>query len=116
MKDDEFDVGYWLLDDEIVDADGRRCGRVDDVELEGGPGEPARISAILAGPAVFPDRLPRRLAPLARRLLGSRVIRVPWDEIEDVDIVVTLKRTGEELGLGRGDDEVGRVLNRLPGA
>lgn len=116
MKDDQFDIGYWLLDDEIIDADGRRCGRVDDVELEGRPGEPAEISAIITGPGAFPDRLPRRLSPLARRLFNDQVVVVPWSAIEDIDVVVRLKGKGEELGLGRGDDAAGRVINRLPGA
>jgi sporulation protein YlmC with PRC-barrel domain len=116
MRDDEFDVGYWLLDDEIIDCDGRRCGRVDDVELEGGPGEATRITAIITGPGAFPDRLPKRFSGLGKRLFGDRVVRVPWSAIEDVDVVVRLKQKGAGLQLGRGDDAAGRWINRLPGA
>ena len=116
MKDDEFDVGYWLLDAEIVDSDGRRCGRVDDVELDGGPGEPAHITTVISGPGAFPDRLPRWLRPLAERIFGQRETRVPWSEIDDIDAVLTLKRKGEALGLGHGDDAVGRIIGKLPGS
>jgi sporulation protein YlmC with PRC-barrel domain len=116
MRHNEFDVGYWLLDDELVDARGRRCGRVDDVELSGGPGRKATISKILSGPGVFPGRLPERLRPLARRFLSDHVVEVPWSEVKDVDVVVRLKRRAEELGLGRGDDEASGFLKKLPGS
>ena len=116
MRDDEFDVGYWLLDDELIDSDGRRCGRVDDVELEGGPGDPARIAAILSGPGALRERLPRWVKPLARRLFTDDVVRVDWSEVSDIQVVVELKRPAGELGLGRGDDAFGEIVNKIPGS
>jgi sporulation protein YlmC with PRC-barrel domain len=116
MREDEFDIGYRVLDDDLIDSNGRRCGKVDDIELDGKPGESTHVTAILAGPGAFTNRLPAALARFARRFLGEGVVRVPWQEVEDITAVVNLKRPGEELGLGRGDDEAGRLVGRLPGA
>jgi sporulation protein YlmC with PRC-barrel domain len=119
MDVSELDIGYRLLDDDLVDVNSRRCGKVDDLELIGAPGQPVRLAAILAGPGLWHDRVPRRLRPLARRLfgegvLGKDVIRVPWEEVADVGSYVTLKRPAEDLGLGRGDDAVAPIIAKLP--
>jgi sporulation protein YlmC with PRC-barrel domain len=60
-------VVHRLLDEQILDSDGKRCGRVDDIELRGSP---PRITAVLVGEALYPRRLPKRLRPLARKLTG----------------------------------------------
>ena len=39
-----------VLDHQLLDTDGRRCGNVDDLAIEGGPGESAVVVAILVGP------------------------------------------------------------------
>jgi sporulation protein YlmC with PRC-barrel domain len=116
MRDHEFDIVYRLLDDDIVDSDGRRCGRVDDIELEGEPGKPTYIAAILTGPGAWQRRFPRRLRPLAKRIFSDSMQRVPWKEVRDISDVLNLKRPGKELGLGKGDDAVGAVIEKLPGA
>src|SRR6266536_3026125 len=106
MKEDRFDVAYRLLDDELIDSDGRRCGRVDDGE----PGRPAEITAILSGPGVWSQRMPRALRGVSARIFGDDRVSVPWDAVKDIAEVVYLKRPGGELGLGRGDDAVGRIV------
>jgi sporulation protein YlmC with PRC-barrel domain len=116
MREDRFDIVYRLLDDELVDSDGRRCGRVDDLEIEGQPGEPAHIAAIVCGPGAWSQRLPRRLGAVIDRLFGSDTLRIPWSEVADLTEVVTLKKPRDELGAGRGDDEISRVVGKLPGA
>jgi sporulation protein YlmC with PRC-barrel domain len=116
MKEDRFDVAYRLLDDELVDSDGRRCGRVDDIEFDGEPGRPAEITAILSGPGLWSQRMPRALRGLSARIFGDDCVSVPWDAVKDIAEVVYLKRPGAELGLGRGDDAVGRIVRRIPGS
>ena len=56
---DRMDAVYRILDDQLVDVDGRRCGRVDDLEFDGGLGEPPRLYAILSGSGTWHRRLPR---------------------------------------------------------
>jgi sporulation protein YlmC with PRC-barrel domain len=116
MRDDEFDVGYWLLDDVLVDRDGRRCGRVDDLEFEGGPGKRTLLRAIVCGPGAWRDRMPKRLLPIAARVFGESTVKVPWSEVRDIGVVVELKRGAEELGLGRGDDALAPIIRRIPGS
>ena len=116
MREDQFQVAYRLLDTELIDSDGRRCGRVDDLEIEGEPGSPAQVTAILSGPGTFSARMPRLLRPLSARLLGEDLVRVPWDAVEDIAEVVHLKRRGEKLGLGAGDVAAARIVARIPGS
>ena len=52
----EIDVGLNILDHQLLDSDGRRCGNVDDLAIEGGAGEEAQVVAILSGPGVWRNR------------------------------------------------------------
>ena len=121
MQHKEVDLGYLVLDADLIDSGGRRCGKVDDLELDGAPGEPTRLSAILSGTGLWVDRLPRRLRSLGAKLfpkpvLGQNVIRVPWEAVDQVTHVVKLREPARELGLGRGDDELAPIVRRIPGA
>jgi sporulation protein YlmC with PRC-barrel domain len=113
------DLAYEILDLQLIDVDGRRCGRVDDVELGG---EPLRVVALLSGPGVFPDRLPfPRLRRFARRrlgpsVLGANVIRIPWEDVDAIGPVIRLRRPADELGLARAEREIGAIIARVPGA
>lgn len=116
MMGDAVLIGHRLLDEQIVDSEGRRCGRVDDVELQG---TPPRITALLVGKGLYPRRLPKRLRRIARRLTGpevwgSNAVRIPWEEVDDLDSAVRLRKKAEELGLGEGDDPERWMVRRLP--
>jgi sporulation protein YlmC with PRC-barrel domain len=109
-------VVHRLLDEQILDSDGKRCGRVDDIELQGSP---PRITAVLVGEGLYPRRLPKRLRGLARKLSGpelwgSNALRVPWEEVDRIDATLHLRRRAEELGLGEGDDPERWMVRRLP--
>jgi sporulation protein YlmC with PRC-barrel domain len=119
MGGDRMDLVYRVLDDQLVDVDGRRCGRVDDLEFEGDVGEPPRLSAILSGSGVWHRRMPRRLRALGARIFGSGVvgrdvIRVPWTQVEDIGSVVRLRSKARELGLAQGDDRDATFVAKLP--
>ena len=111
----EIDIALKVLDHQILDRDGRRCGNVDDVEIEGGPGEPARVTAILVGPGVWPQRA-GWIGRLAGWIGGGRRTRIPWEDVADLESHVRLRKTAEELGLGRGDDRVRLWIEKIPGA
>jgi hypothetical protein len=112
----EIDLAYALLDHQLVDEDERRCGKVDDVELSGSPGEPAEVAALLVGPGWWPERVPGPLGRLAARLGGDARRRVPWSTVTEVTARVQLAASAQELGLGQGDDRAARLVRRLPGA
>jgi sporulation protein YlmC with PRC-barrel domain len=118
--DERLDLVYRVLDDQIVDVDGRRCGRVDDIELIGAAGAPLEIGGLLTGRGTYAARIPRRLRALATRLFGddvrgATVHRVPWSEVEDVSATVRLLGRAEDLGLARDDRELQRPFERMPG-
>jgi sporulation protein YlmC with PRC-barrel domain len=115
-KEGDIYVVHRLLDEQICDSEGKRVGRVDDVELSG---EPPRVTALLVGDGLYARRLPRRLARLARRIAGperwgSNALRIPWEEVDDLGSTVKLRKKAEELGLGLGDDPERWLVRRLP--
>jgi hypothetical protein len=116
MREDEFDVGYRMLDDDLLDSNERRCGKVDDLEIEGEPGGPAHLSAIVVGSGAWPARLPQSLRGPASKLFKQDVVLVPWSAVADITSVVNLNCPAEELGLGRGDDRARPLLDWLPGS
>jgi hypothetical protein len=110
----EIDLGLGILDHQLIDSDDRRCGKVDDLELEGvGAGNP-HVTAILVGAQVWRGR--GLLGRLAARLVPGRTVRVPWAEVAEIASGIRLRHPARDLRLGRGDDRAGRWIGRLPGA
>ena len=109
------DLGLNLLDHQLLDAEGRRCGKVDDIALEGAPGEELEVVAILCGPGVWRARA-GVIGRVASWLGGGGRVRIPWDEVDGVASHVKLRKRAEELGLGRGDDRLRPYIEKIPGA
>jgi sporulation protein YlmC with PRC-barrel domain len=105
-------LGHNILDHQILDKKGRRCGNVDDLAIESETGE---VTAILVGPGYWRGRSPR-LGRLAGWLGGSGRVRVPWSEVAKVDSAVRLRGSASDYGLGRIDDRLSPLFERLPGA
>lgn len=113
------DLVYRVLDEQLIDVDGRRCGRVDDLEFDGDLGKPPRLHAILSGSGTWHRRLPRPLRALGERIFGTGVagrdvIRVPWEQVDDISSVIRLKAKAHELGLGQGDERDAIGVAKLP--
>ena len=111
----EIDIGLQVLDRQLLDKNGRRCGNVDDLAIEGGAGEEAEVVAMLVGPGYWPQRA-GFLGRMAAWIGGGRRVRVDWKDVEKIDSAVELKREATELGLGRGDDRLRPYLEKIPGA
>ena len=79
-----------LLSSRIVTAEGKKVGRVVDLELARGPGY--KVSALLTGPFGWLDRL-HVIGPAARFLRRApRPTSIPWADVESFEgFVVTLK-------------------------
>ena len=108
------DLALGILDHQLVDSEGRRCGKVDDLELDGvGEGKP-RVAAILTGPPVWRGRGP--LGRLAATLARGGSVRIPWEEVDRVRSDVELRRPARELRLGRGDDRAQPLVEKVPGS
>jgi sporulation protein YlmC with PRC-barrel domain len=111
MRPNEVDLALRLMDDQIIDSEGARCGRVDDVELSGGVGQATSVAALLLGPAAWPGRLPSPFAAAVRPFVSGAMYRVDWDAVQDVSTTVKLSRTAAELGLGARDGRNARWVN-----
>jgi hypothetical protein len=108
------DLGLGILDHQLVDSEGRRCGKVDDLELEGvGEGKP-HVAAILTGPGAWRGR--GRIGRVLARLRGGGIVHVPWDDVAYVKAGVHLRKPASELRLARGDRKAERWVEKLPGA
>jgi sporulation protein YlmC with PRC-barrel domain len=93
-----------ILDDQMVDADGERFGRVDDVELEGEVGGDARVAALLVGAGAWRWRVPHRLAGAVAALTPKVVRRVPWELVREVDPgAVHISVPARDLGFGTAE-------------
>ena len=112
---DSIDLGLHVLDHQLLDSEERRCGNVDDLALEGGPGEKLEVVAILSGPGVWPQRA-GWLGRLAAWIGGGGTVRVPWEEVAEVKVHVKLRKRAQQLGLGRGDDRLRPYIAKIPDA
>lgn len=106
------DLALGILDHQLVDAEGRHCGKVDELELGGLDGGAPEVAEILVGGNAWRTR--GLLGRLAARLAGDAV-HVPWSEVESLSSVVKLRRTAAELRLDRGDERWARLVAKLPG-
>jgi len=111
----ELDIGLHVLDHQLLDKDGRRCGNVDDLAIEGGPGEVPEVVALLVGPGYWGPRA-GWVGRLAGWIGGGSKVRIEWGEVAEIDSAVHLKQDATKLGLGRGDDRLRPYVNKFPGA
>ena len=115
MTRTEFDIGLHILDHQLLDKNGRRCGNVYDLAIEGGVGEEPEVVAILAGPGYWGPRA-GWIGRLAGWIGGGGKVRVDWSEVEKIDSAIRLKHDATALGLGAGDDRLRPYLEKIPRA
>jgi sporulation protein YlmC with PRC-barrel domain len=106
------DLALGLLDHQLLDADERRCGKVDDLELDGLAERKPQVTAIVTGPPAWRGRGP--LGRLAAAVAGGRTILIPWDEVKDIGSAVHLRSAASDLRLGGGDDRARPYVRKLP--
>jgi hypothetical protein len=119
-----YDANLRLLDRQLVDPDGRMCGKVDDLELRLTPDRVPEVVAILTGPGAWAPRTPGLLArwteAVWRRLHpspepGPR--RIAIDLVTDIDNAVHLSVSrGEVAGDGPERWTRDHLIGKLPGA
>jgi hypothetical protein len=113
-RDDPLKLLSEVRDLQIVDKDGLNCGICDDVELEGGPGEPLKVSALLVGPGAYTHRLPSWLVRVIAYMAGRRITRVPWSTVDKISGRIYLAVAGEAVGLRKVEDRLQSVFKRIP--
>lgn len=122
-EDVSIPVGRLVLDKGLLDRDGRRCGKVDDLLLELEPDGELRVVGVVSGPLAFAQTLGplwRAVSRAVHRLLGvanPRPVEIPWTSVDAVDFVVRLSVSRREAGLEELADAVRRrIVSRIPGA
>jgi sporulation protein YlmC with PRC-barrel domain len=111
------DARLQILDRQLHDHNGDPIGTVDDIELEDIPvgraiprsTPPPRIKALVSGPVlgtrIFGGRPPR-----------SRQHFIPWDLIDRIEAVVTLRSTADEFDTTWAERWLRHhVIGRIPG-
>ena len=94
-----------VKDVQLIDCEGRRCGKVDAVERD----KDGNPTTILCGAGAWPRWLQRLL-----HVPPDSVVEVPWSAVEKLGPYVHLNARAQDLGLGRGDDELRYLLQHLP--
>jgi hypothetical protein len=102
-----------VLDQLVVDRNGRVMGRVDGILLDRDAGRPPRLAAILMGPAVLGDRVHPVLGRWVRRVerwlgVDDGPVQIPVRDIARVDTTV-------HVSLAAGETAVHAVERRLRG-
>ncbi|HEV7624298.1 MAG TPA: hypothetical protein VGO26_09185 [Amnibacterium sp.] len=109
------DARLHLLDRQVLDLEGQPVTTVDDLELadlqhgERREAEPPTISALISGPILttrlFGGRTPR-----------TRLHRIAWDQVTEIDIVLTLGVPGDALEVTWFERWLAEhVIGRIPG-
>ena len=111
------DAQLHLMDRQVLDHDGVPVTTVDDlevsgpaldVEIERGTAPPV-ITALLTG-SVLGTRI------FGGRPPSSRLIRIPWEDVADVDVVVRLGVKGEPLDASWVERWIrDKIIARIPG-
>jgi len=101
-----------LLDLPLLDVDGKYCGIVDDVELQGGAGKDLELKALQVGPGAYRGRMPSWLMSLVKAFAGERIVNVPMNKVRNIGAVVHLDCPAAELGLDRSEAAAGKWLPR----
>lgn len=112
-----------VMDKELVDREGFKAGKVDDILLELRPGELPVVRALLTSHGALIPMLPapagRLVGWLEQHILGIEAIeptRVAWGHVSHIDVVVHLDVQREEAGLMHTEQTIWRrYLRSLPG-
>jgi sporulation protein YlmC with PRC-barrel domain len=124
MSGDELYLGAHLLDRQLLDREGRRCGKVDDLELTVDEATGSLfVTAIACGPGALLERAGRRrsgrwLRRVVRLLAdGDDPGRIPVRHIATIGNHVTLDLEAGALATEVGERWVrDHVIAHLPGS
>ena len=111
-----------VMDKELVDRNGHKIGKVDDIVLEAQDGELPVVRSILVGHGALAPILGRRIAGLVtfvrKVVLGARdaePIEIGWEHVQSIGVVVQIDLDRQEDGLMESSNLIWRRwIGRLP--
>jgi sporulation protein YlmC with PRC-barrel domain len=104
-----------VLDNQIVDRNQCRLGKVDGIVIELREGKPPLLRYIETGWLTKARRVHPRLARWMGRWL-SHPYRIPWTSIRDVGVDLEVALDARDTPLLRTEERLRRILSRIPGA
>ena len=122
MKARAMDVICEVLDNQLVDRNERKIGKVDGIVIELREDKPPRIAYIETGASVLARRLHPRLGRMVERLgrkWGVRrgePFRIAWTKVRDVGIDVKVDLEAKGTPLVAWEDWLREnIIARIPG-
>jgi hypothetical protein len=118
----DVDVVRDVLDQSVIDRNGREMGRVDGILIEQQPNQPVHLTAVLIGPAALGDRLHPAVGRAVRRIEKSfgvdenRPARVAFADIDEIETKIRLRLTISETAVAAVEQRLRSWLLRLPGS
>ncbi|BAY24551.1 hypothetical protein NIES2100_43460 [Calothrix sp. NIES-2100] len=111
-----------VLDNQLVDRNQRKMGKVDGVVMELREGEPPRVAYIEVGVTTLANRINPRLARWVAAIASkwgakqSEPLRIPWTKVRDVGIDVEVDEEAEATpALAYEKWLRDRIIKRIPG-
>lgn len=113
-----------VMDKGLVDAQGHKAGKVDDVLLELRPNRPPAVRSIVSGRGaarpIFPAWMLRLAGWVEDRAMGpgqNKPTTVGWEHVTKIDVVVHLDLDRDRDGLMETQEALWqRWIKRLPWA
>jgi sporulation protein YlmC with PRC-barrel domain len=112
-------VGRDIMDQQVVDAEGRLMGRVDGVVLELREDGETHLAGLLIGGTTLLWRIHSGLARWAERKLEGegRVTYVPWPKVRKIGVDIAVDVEGPRTPAFRWEHWVrDHLIGRIPGA
>jgi sporulation protein YlmC with PRC-barrel domain len=112
-------IGRDILDQQVVDAEGRLMGKVDGVVIENDRDGEARLAGIVIGGTTLLWRLNRRLARWVEARLGGegQVTYVPWPRVRKIGVDIKVDMEAPRTPALRWEHWVREhLIGRIPGA
>jgi hypothetical protein len=116
------DVVRDVLDQSVVDRNGREMGRVDGILVDCQPNQPIRVAAILIGPAALGDRVHPALGRVVRRiekrfgLDQNRPAQIDFADVDDIETKIRVRLTINDTAVDAVEKRLRAWVARLPGA
>ncbi|MFN6571159.1 hypothetical protein [Dendronalium sp. ChiSLP03b] len=117
------DVIRDVLDNQLVDRNQRKMGKVDGIVIEYEDGKPPRLAYIEVGLVTLARRLHPRLSAWLAAVESkwgakhSEPFRIPWSKVQDVGIDVQVDVDAEATPALAWEKWVReQIISRIPGA
>lgn len=116
-KDDIFSIRD-IIDSQLVTSDGRRIGRVADIEMEWRDDGSLVLTSLVIGPQALARRTARPIATIAHFLFRNRFEHtIPISDVTHFGPTLQLRHAAADYDVGQADRWIARyILRWIPGS